>query len=138
LYFTEYRLRHVSGDWRWAAVRAVSLVDANGKTRGWVGMISDINEHKRAEEGLRGSLARLLALRDLDRAILEAHTPEDVASTALHHLARLIPNWRASATGFNHAAGYATVLAVDGATYYLRGMRQSLQEYGIEDIASVK
>lgn len=48
-YSTEYRLRHVSGEWRWMAVRAVPLHNEDGSLRAWVGMNSDITERKKAE-----------------------------------------------------------------------------------------
>ncbi len=51
---TAYRLWHArSGSWRWNAVRAVPLRNAEGAVRGWVGMNADIDDRKRAEEALR-------------------------------------------------------------------------------------
>jgi len=50
---TEYRLRHISGDWRWTAVRVVPVSNPDGSIREWVGMNIDITERKRAEESLR-------------------------------------------------------------------------------------
>ncbi|WP_394846452.1 CHASE domain-containing protein [Pendulispora brunnea] len=46
---TEYRIRHVSGEWRWTAARAVPLLDVEGGVRGWIGMNTDITERKHAE-----------------------------------------------------------------------------------------
>jgi two-component system, chemotaxis family, CheB/CheR fusion protein len=51
----ELRLQHVSGDWRWTHVRAVPLRDEQERVRGWVGMNTDIDDRKRAEEALRQS-----------------------------------------------------------------------------------
>jgi PAS domain S-box-containing protein len=45
---SEYRVRHVSGGYRWTSGRAVPL--RNGDGRGWVGMNCDITERKRTEE----------------------------------------------------------------------------------------
>jgi PAS domain S-box-containing protein len=50
----EYRLRHVSGGWRWTQVRAVCLKHADGTPREWVGMNMDIEEQKKAEALLAG------------------------------------------------------------------------------------
>lgn len=47
---TEFRVRHVSGDWRWSSVRAVPIFNGDGTIREWVGMNMDITERKRAEE----------------------------------------------------------------------------------------
>ena len=55
---TEYRLRHVSGEWRWTTVRAVPVLNSDGSVREWVGMNVDITERKRAEEALRKSERR--------------------------------------------------------------------------------
>lgn len=48
----EFRLRHVSGDWRWTQARAVPLRGADGGVRGWVGMNTDITARKTAEAKL--------------------------------------------------------------------------------------
>src|SRR5439155_20038848 len=50
---TEYRIRHVSGEWRWTAARAVPLVDVDGAVRGWVGMNTDITDRKRSADQFR-------------------------------------------------------------------------------------
>ena len=47
---TEFRLRHVSGQWRHAAVRAVPRLDHRGSVQEWVGMIIDVTAHRNAEE----------------------------------------------------------------------------------------
>ena len=45
----EYRLRHVSGEWRWTQGRAVPLRTPDGAVTSWVGMNVDITERKRAQ-----------------------------------------------------------------------------------------
>ena len=57
----DYRLRHVSGEWRWVAVRAVPLLAEDGSILSWVGMHTDITERKRIEESLREREERLRA-----------------------------------------------------------------------------
>lgn len=49
---TEYRIRHVSGEWRWTAMRAAPLTGADGLLRGWIGMNTDITERKLYEQQL--------------------------------------------------------------------------------------
>src|SRR5579862_6977949 len=49
----EYRLRHISGDWRWMVARAVPVRNANGSVREWIGMNIDISGRKQAEEALK-------------------------------------------------------------------------------------
>lgn len=48
-FYHEYRIRHVSGEWRWTAGGAVPLAAPDGKTTGWVGMNTDITERKNVE-----------------------------------------------------------------------------------------
>jgi PAS domain S-box-containing protein len=51
---SEYRLRHVSGEWRWVSSRGIPLRAAGGIIETWVGMITDINDHKRAQSLAEG------------------------------------------------------------------------------------
>jgi PAS domain S-box-containing protein len=50
---SEYRLRHISGEWRVTAVRAVPIRNADGGVREWVGMNTDITAQRQAEEARR-------------------------------------------------------------------------------------
>jgi PAS domain S-box-containing protein len=45
----EYRLRNASGEWRWMSSRGIPLRAAGGEVETWVGTITDITEHKRAQ-----------------------------------------------------------------------------------------
>lgn len=45
----EYRVRHVSGHWRWMLASGTPVRDASGAVREWVGMSTDITERKNAE-----------------------------------------------------------------------------------------
>jgi PAS domain S-box-containing protein len=60
---TEYRIRHISGDWRWTTVRAVPVLDADGSIREWVGMNIDITVRKQGEEA-RARLAAIVESSD--------------------------------------------------------------------------
>ncbi len=56
----EYRLRHVSGEWRWTAVRGVPQLRPDGSVLRWVGMNMDITEQKQLQLSLIESEKRLL------------------------------------------------------------------------------
>ncbi|NEX20238.1 PAS domain S-box protein [Thiorhodococcus mannitoliphagus] len=60
----EYRLRHVSGEWRWNLARGVPIKDEAGRVLSWVGINSDIHDRRIVEEELRDSQERYdLAVR---------------------------------------------------------------------------
>lgn len=70
----EYRLRHVSGEYRWTHVRAAPIFDPDGSVREWIGMNTDIHERKTAQatledklliDGLRADVSEALALLPL-------------------------------------------------------------------------
>ena len=46
----EYRLRRADGEWRQVAVRAVPLLEEDGRVREWVGATSDVTERRRVEQ----------------------------------------------------------------------------------------
>lgn len=92
----EYRLRHRSGQWRWVEDHAVPLIDDTGApTDDWVGIISDVDERKSAEQALQKSAEHLrLALEatglctwDVDLA-----TNERAWSPGIYDLLELSPD----------------------------------------------
>ncbi len=58
MYSVEYRLHHVSGEWRWMAARGAPILTGAGTVRQWVGMNTDITEQRRAEDALKASELR--------------------------------------------------------------------------------
>jgi PAS domain S-box-containing protein len=75
----EYRLRHVSGGWRWTSARVVPLRSADGSITNWIGMNVDITEHKLAE-----------ALAEGQKRVLEMIARDAPLNETLEMLARLI------------------------------------------------
>jgi PAS domain S-box-containing protein len=70
---TEYRISHVSGEWRWTSARAVPLHDEDGSVRGWVGMNTDITERKRAEAERERQIREVVENAPQAVAMLDAH-----------------------------------------------------------------
>ena len=58
----EYRMRHVSGEWRWMLASAAPVRDADGTVREWVGMNVEISERKAAERAVRAQTRRFEVL----------------------------------------------------------------------------
>jgi len=92
-------------------------------------VVVDITERKRAEEALRRYANRLGALRQIDRAILAAQSPQAIAEAALKHIRRMIPCQRASVVLFDEEAQERVVLAADtdGPTEVDTGSRAPLE-----------
>jgi signal transduction histidine kinase len=61
----ELRLRRLDGAYRWFLFRARPLVDAGGRIAHWCGIGSDIDDQRRAEDGLRRSEAFFLQVQQL-------------------------------------------------------------------------
>jgi PAS domain S-box-containing protein len=60
----QYRIHSGDGLWRWMRVRAAPRRNDAGKIIRWYGTLEDIDDHKKAEEALRRSEARLQAIFD--------------------------------------------------------------------------
>jgi formate hydrogenlyase transcriptional activator len=52
---SEVRFRRADGQYRWHLDRGLPLLDAEGNIIKWYGVVTDIDDHKRAEEALRRS-----------------------------------------------------------------------------------
>jgi len=62
LYDTQYRIRAADGSYRYFLVRAVPVLEENNSIREWVGVCSDIQERKAAEEALQNRANELTYL----------------------------------------------------------------------------
>ena len=63
-YEAEYRLRSPQGRWRWTAARAAPLRAADGRIVEWLGVNTDIDSRKQAEQALRDSEERFRILAE--------------------------------------------------------------------------
>lgn len=76
VYEAEIRLWNADQqDYRYTAVKAVPLKDANGDVREWIGSITDIDEKKRAQEAIEAARDELeVSNRELERfAYITSH-----------------------------------------------------------------
>ena len=73
---------------------------------------TDITERKRAEGKLAQQGERLRVLHDIDQAILATQSVRQIACAAVRQVAALLGMQRASLVMFDHAAGYAELLAL--------------------------
>ena len=63
-YDSELRYRRADGLYRWSQTRILPVRDAEGRITRWYGLITDIDDRKRAEEESRRSEARKTAILD--------------------------------------------------------------------------
>jgi len=60
----ERRLRNAKGEYRWFLARLVPLRDEHGKILKWYGIVTDIDDRRRAEDELKTALAQIQILKD--------------------------------------------------------------------------
>ncbi|MFC4173476.1 PAS domain-containing protein [Microvirga sp. GCM10011540] len=67
---SEYRIRHLDGEYRWSLTRAVPLLGSDGTVQEWIGTITDIHEQKRVAEHIRISKERYSALIQANSSVV--------------------------------------------------------------------
>ena len=73
---------------------------------------TDITERRQAEETLRKTAHRLETFHEIDRAILQARSPEEVSNAALARITQLVRCTGAAVFSFDPAEGAARVTAL--------------------------
>ncbi len=122
-------LRQPDGDTRWAVVHVTALSFPEGA---FLATFQDITDRRTAEESLRQYANRLSLLHEIDRAILEAWSPEGVAGVVLRRLRRSVPYTIAAVTLFDWDEHAARAIALHGAD--TAGRQVTLPLDGIEDL----
>lgn len=85
----EYRMRHMSGEWRWFRSRdKVFRRDADGRAKEILGIATDVTERKRAKEALRES-------EDRYRAFVQASAQIEWTADAAGKFVKKQPSWAA-------------------------------------------
>jgi PAS domain S-box-containing protein len=105
----EYQVRRKDGSIFWALLRVRLVRDAERLIATVVA--HDITNRKLREIELRQYSERLKILRDLDRAILQAESPQTIAQAAFEHIRELVPHMRASVMEFDFDNDSFTILA---------------------------
>jgi hypothetical protein len=84
------------------ALMSARVIDINGE-KCILSITRDITQRKQAEEAIRRYVARLEILQIIDRAILAAQSPEEMAHAALARLGPLLACQGASVVLFDFA-----------------------------------
>lgn len=112
----EYSITTKSGEtriWEFSSAPLGQLADGR---RLVISMALDITSRKQSEEALSRSYQRLEALQEIDRAVLNAMSSEEIARAALLRMHRVFPYQQAVVALFNFETGEARILAgsIDG------------------------
>jgi PAS domain S-box-containing protein len=83
---TEFRVRRADGVYHWFDARALPLRDAEGRILHWYGLYTDIEDRKRAEQGLRSREQQLRSMLDSIPALVTTMTPEGNTETVNEQL----------------------------------------------------
>jgi PAS domain S-box-containing protein len=105
----EYKIKTKSGGEFWVILR-FRLTQESDRLVATI-VAHDISERKRAEQALRLYSERVMILREVDRAILQAESQETIAQAALQHIHKLAPHIRSSVLEFNYEAGIFQIIA---------------------------
>jgi PAS domain S-box-containing protein len=140
-YRQEIRLRGKSSPPVWCRLTVSAVQNIRGELSFLIGMAEDISKQREAEqatrqsaESLRRYADRLEILHDIDRAILEARTPEDIAHAALERIHQLVPCQRSSLVLFDFADQTAAILdaRASAPSGLVKGKVIPLREYGAD------
>jgi PAS domain S-box-containing protein len=136
----EFHNKKKNGELYWESVSISLITDAEGQGTHFIAVKEDITERKRADESLRHNAARLKTLTDIDRAILAARGPEEIAQAALSHIQQLVPCQRASVVTFDVEAQEVVLLAVhfDGETHLGAGVRVPIKPSELDELMQHK
>ncbi|MGE0821687.1 MAG: PAS domain S-box protein [Candidatus Binatia bacterium] len=133
---SEYRFQLDDGTAVFLADHALIVYDGAGAPVRIVGAMSDITARIKAEEERRRYAERLAILREVDRAIQMAESPEAIAQAALPRLRQLIPCRRASVSLMDFSGRESFLLAVDvtGKTCFPTGTQLPFSALTIVDV----
>lgn len=73
----EFRLRSAEGDYRWTNIKAIPILDTEGRVIKWTGMNLDIHDRKKVEEAL---------IKAKEEAEAASRAKEDFVSTISHEI----------------------------------------------------
>jgi PAS domain S-box-containing protein len=106
----------------------------------WARARQELAERQQAEATRHHYAERLENLLEIDRAILAARSPEEIALAAVARIRRLVPCQRASVNLFDFEKGEAQLLVIHlhGETQLTPGKRATLEDYGLPIIERLR
>jgi len=94
----ELRFRRADGEYRWHLVRGVPLRDEAGSIVKWYGVVTDIEDRKRAEDEIREQESELRQMLDLAPQVIAVYGPNSerlyANRVALDYIGLSLEEWR--------------------------------------------
>lgn len=129
---------HAAKGVRYMDVTYYPYYDAESVVTHAVVVQRDITEQERAEQAIRRYNRRLETLHEIDRGILAAQSPEEIAEAALEHLQYLVPFQQASIVMFE-GAHLSEAMTANGRLLLYSDQQQNEPQRGqIYDIAHTR
>ena len=125
-YQLEKRYVRKDGNLVWVSLSGTLVQDAGGKPLFAVAMVKDISRRKQVEAALEGQRERLRILHEIDRAILAAGAPAQIAQVAADYVRRVVPSTRVDVVLFDVREDAVRLLATSGSG----GDRGSRMDHG--------
>ena len=133
----EVKMRRADAEHIWCSLTVRRVTDRDGNVKQFRSMVMNITDRKKMEkelrkardeleervqrrtaelqqanEELRRYADRLKILHTIDRAILEAESPREIAQRAMQHVQEVVPSYRASVVIFDWETGRGEILAM--------------------------
>jgi PAS domain S-box-containing protein len=130
-YSIEKRYRCKQGALIWIQLTVALVREATGQPKYFISVIADISDRKQAQITLYRSNQRLEALQAIDRAILKAHSLEELVHSALSRMEELVFCDQSLVVLFNFEQHQAQVIVhkLTGDWTFLKTSQMPLEEF---------
>ena len=113
-YSMEKRYIHQNKSYIWINLTVSLVKKSNGEPDYFISVIENISDRKSLELSLQKSLKRLSNLHKIDKAILAAKKPQEIAQTVIDNIQNFFKCQRASILTFDWEQQTATILGNQG------------------------
>src|SRR5262249_50047649 len=110
----EGRVHAASGQYRHCIIHAVPLLDSNGTVREWVGTLTDVDDHKRAEEQASARVRQLKVIASLGEMALSGRDLQSLMDEAATYVSQALGSDMAEVLELTPEGSHLTLRAGTG------------------------